>query len=122
MKWSEFTWSMDDMIFLLENLQSLKEGLSCFEPELLLVKPQGRKKPMANFIPACELAADIEIRLERANGDGTILKWHYTQGIEIVEIARGISCPASEVHYRICLSLFRLSLFPEYNAISRWSK
>ena len=87
MKWSEFTWSMDDMIFLLEHLDSMKEGLSPFEVEELLIKPKGRRQPIAPFIPICELVADLELRLAKTNGDGVMLKLHYCQGNSIADIA-----------------------------------
>lgn len=89
MKWSEFIWSVNDCIFLLEHLTMMQEGVSPFTPEPLLVKPKGRRKPLAPFVPACELAADLELRLILTDGDGTLLKWHYSQGISIAEIAKG---------------------------------
>ena len=89
MRWSQFTWSCDDCIFVLRNLDSLREGQSCFEPESLLVKPMAkRRNPTATFVNPCELAALFELRIAKTNGDGDMLLAYYQGNVSIESLAR----------------------------------
>ena len=105
---SEFDWrNVEHIIFLLEHLESMKEGRSPFSEDKLLVKPQklGYSKT-APFAPACEMIAALEMRLDNCvirhndiegkliwlQDDGILLRWHYCEGKSVRQIAGGSMC------------------------------
>jgi hypothetical protein len=86
---SEFRWSEADVVWLLGHLYSMREGRSPFDREDIIKVGKRTASSQAPFIPMAELAADIDLRIKRCEGDGVLLMWHYCEGKSFKEISIG---------------------------------
>jgi hypothetical protein len=38
-------------------------------------------------VPICELAAEVDMRIDRCGRDGILMRWHYCEGKSVKELA-----------------------------------
>ena len=100
MRYSEFRWTLDDMTELLPYLDSMSRGENPFDYEDTVRGSNKKPSPIATFAVICEIAADINTRIDKCKGDGIVMKWRYCEGKSLEEISLGSGCSIDSVRRR----------------------
>ena len=93
MKQSEFTYSPENIVWILPYLYSIREGLSPFESEFKVRHEQANTQ--ATFVKWCELAALINNRIDKCGNDGLLVRWFYCESHPIKQVAKAQSLPVA---------------------------
>jgi len=91
----KITFSRDQMLFLLEHLELLKQGIyppDPFSPNLNAIPYSQTIRTTAYFEKACQLAAEVEVRLDACGVDGKLLLAEVRAGIPLsIESRRALA-------------------------------
>jgi hypothetical protein len=110
---SAVRYNREDIEFLLPWLKQMREGAGPHEPESGYV---GGKKtgisPRAGYELWCQVAAEIDNRLQRTGMDRFLVERHYCDGLDIETIACWVFLPTREIQRRINSALSYISSGP----------